>query len=453
MKVALIGDVHGNYPALMAVLDHAESHGVETIWHVGDFVGYGAFPDQVVQHLRRTGALSIIGNYDRKVLKFKRKAAKWRRTKRPEKYLAFKWAYENLSPESREYLRTLSKQMRLTVEGFRILLVHGSPTSISEHLTPRTPEKRLRKLARKADADIVICGHSHHPFVRKVGKVWFINTGSVGRPEDGDARASYAIMGLKAGNFRARHYRVAYDVARAAAAIRRQRLPEAFAQMLIQAHNLDTILPTEEVNVTLSPLGAGGPEDSRLQSVLQLGERYRYGERHAHQVMRLALRLFDDLESLHGLGAKWRFRLQCAALLHEIGWYKGYEGHHETSLRIILDTPMPTLRRKERRLIGLIARYHRGPLPQAGHKHFSRLKPGKQHKVAMAAALLRVADGLDSTRRSVVRDLGCEIQDEKVTITCTGAHRGAAEQARVLEKGDLFERIFERRLEICWQLV
>ena len=68
MSVALIGDVHANLPALEAVLDHAAGQGVDAVWNVGDFVGYGAFPDEVVRRLRREGVLSIVGNYDLKVL-------------------------------------------------------------------------------------------------------------------------------------------------------------------------------------------------------------------------------------------------------------------------------------------------------------------------------------------------------------------------------------------------
>jgi putative phosphoesterase len=244
MKVALIGDVHANLPALEAVLDHAREQGTSSIWNIGDFVGYGPFPDEVVKRLRREGAISIVGNYDLKVLKFKKKQDKWRTSKRPEKWLAFKWAYEHLSKESRMYLRSLSQELRMRVAGRRILLTHASPASNEEHLTPDTPIERLRELAAMADADLVICGHSHQPFTRQVQGVWFINTGSVGRPDDGDPRAAYATLTIEPDVFEVRHHRVAYDVARAVAAIREHGLPEAFAQMLLQGNNLDVVAKT-----------------------------------------------------------------------------------------------------------------------------------------------------------------------------------------------------------------
>ncbi|MCL4561901.1 MAG: metallophosphatase family protein [Chloroflexi bacterium] len=241
MIAALIGDVHANLPALDAVLNHAHLNGAEAIWNIGDFVGYGAFPEEVVQRLRLAGAVSIQGNYDRKVLKVKQKKDKWEKTKVPEKWLAFQWAYRNLSKESRKYLRRLPKEMRLEVEGRKILLVHGSPASQNEPLDPDTPEERFRELAVLAQADLVVCGHSHRAFIRQVGSTWFVNTGSVGRPDDGDPRACYALLHLEPGEQEIRHYRIEYDVEKAAAAIFANHLPEDFAAMIRRGVNLDTI--------------------------------------------------------------------------------------------------------------------------------------------------------------------------------------------------------------------
>ncbi|MBN1177731.1 MAG: metallophosphoesterase family protein [Anaerolineae bacterium] len=247
MKVALIGDVHANLPALEAVMEHIQTQQVKAIWNVGDFVGYGPFPEQVVRLLRKDErVLSIIGNYDASVIKFKKNKDQWRGTKHPLKYLAFEWAHDALSKKSRKYLRFLSHEMRMQVKGRRILLTHGSPESEKEHLTPDTPDKRLRELAKLAQADVVVVGHSHRHFVRQAAGVWFINTGSVGRPDDGDPRACYAILDITAEALSVVHHRVAYDVERTAAAVREHGLPEAFAQMFLQGRDLDTVLAALE---------------------------------------------------------------------------------------------------------------------------------------------------------------------------------------------------------------
>jgi len=231
MIIACIGDVHGNLPALEAVLSHAQDHGALAIWNIGDFVGYGPFPDEVVQRLRDEGALSIRGNYDRKTLQVLEKQKKWLKTKSPEKLLAFQWAYEHLSPQSREYLAALPEQIRLFMKGWNVLLVHGSPADPDEHLSPSTPESRFNDLNKVAQADLVICGHSHRSFLRQVGSTWYINTGAVGRPDDGDPRAEYALLRLEPGSRQVAHYRVEYDVDRVVMEIRRCQLPETFAQM------------------------------------------------------------------------------------------------------------------------------------------------------------------------------------------------------------------------------
>ncbi len=243
MKVALIGDVHGNLPALEAVLADADARGCEALWNIGDFVGYGPFPDECVRLLAERADVSIVGNYDQKALKFPRKRKKWRKSKRREKWEAFQFAYERLSERSRKFLAGLPEQVRLEAAGHRVLLCHGSPADPSEHLWPETPEARLRELAALADADLVVCGHSHQAFVRAVGGVTFVNTGTVGRPDDGDPRACYAVAELRPGRLRVVHQRVAYDVARAAAAVRAAGLPEAFARMLVEGRSLDALDP------------------------------------------------------------------------------------------------------------------------------------------------------------------------------------------------------------------
>ncbi|MBN1953840.1 MAG: metallophosphoesterase family protein [Anaerolineae bacterium] len=242
MRVALIGDVHANLPALEAVLAHASERGSTAIWNVGDIVGYGAFPDEVVGLLRERDALSIVGNFDLKVLQFKKKKEKWEKKKPRPLYIAFEWTYDNLSKKNRKYLRFLSQELRLKVKGQRILLTHGSPASNEEKITDETPQERLLKLAKIAGADVILCGHSHRPVVREADDARFVNPGSVGRPDDGDPRASYALLEIKAGQVAVRHYRLEYDVERAAAAIRERGLPEIFAQMILQGQSLEALL-------------------------------------------------------------------------------------------------------------------------------------------------------------------------------------------------------------------
>ena len=446
MKIALIGDVHANLPALEAVLAHAREQAVESIWNVGDFVGYGAFPDEVVQRLREVKAVSILGNYDLKVLNLDRVKAK-----RAEKRMAFQWAYDHLSPANRDYLRGLPQELRLEAESRRVLLTHGSPASIEEHLTPATSVERLRELAQLACADVVICGHSHQPFRLKVADTWFINTGSVGRPDDGDPRACYAILHIGWQLFRVRHLRVAYDVERAAAAIHENGLPEAFAQMILQGRNLDEVKSAGEGS---EAQGALSPQlrDDRVKAVLQLASSCNYEAGHTHQVTHLTLQLFDELQSLHGLGEQERFWLRCAGLLHDIGWTEGQKAHHKTALRLILEEPLLLFNTRERLIVGSVARYHRKALPDESHDHYAALQPSDREIVRTLAALLRVADGLDRTHQSLVKNLACVITSKKIIVHCDVQRPAEEEQQTALDKGELFEQVLGRKLAIEWNI-
>lgn len=437
----LIGDVHANLPALKAVLEDASNRGVSEIWNVGDLTGYGAFPDDVVRRLRKENARSVAGNYDLKVLKIKEKKEEEGEEKEESQqdWNAIKWTYNNLSKKNRKYLKSLPEELRLETGGKRILLTHRSPLHGDEQIGPETPDEKLREFAHLADADVIIFGHSHHPFSRQVDGLWFINPGGAGRQDDGDPRASYAIMQINP--FEVKHYRVDYDVEKAAAAIRENGLTEVFAQMTLLGLSPDVV--AQELSKK---------NEQRLEEVQKTARSVSYNEGHSSQVTRLAMRLFDELKELHGLGAEERFWLQCAGILHDIGWIEGQKGHHKTSLRIILAEQHLPFDERERNIIGSIARYHRRKLPNKGHRHFAALRRDERQKVKALSAILRVADGLDFTQQSLVKDITSEVSSEQVIVNCVVSGEAENEQKRAMKKGDLFEKVFNRDLTISLSL-
>lgn len=188
-------------------------------------------------------------------------------------------------------------------------------------------------------------------------------------------------------------------------------------------------------------------------SVLHLASRCHYEADHTHQVTHLALQLFDALSSLHGLGREARLWLRCAGILHDIGWVEGPKAHHKTALRLILEAPLPPFEPRERLIVGSVARYHRKALPELRHEHYAALTPADREIVRVLAGLLRVADGLDRTHGSRIKNLACEIRPEKIILLCDAAHPAEEERRAALEKADLFKQVFQRELEIEWRSV
>src|SRR5713226_2873008 len=265
MKVALIGDAHGNLHALEAVLRGIRRRRVDAIWNLGDAVGYGAFPEEVVVRLRQEGALSIAGNFDLRVLDADPRDPEAGRTS-VDKWIAPVWAHENLSPSSLRYLASLPRERRLFAEGRKVLLIHGSPASNTERLEPTTSPDRLAELAAMARAELVLLGHSHMPFVRQAEGVTFVNPGGVGRSDDGDPRASYAVLDAQEGGVKVTHHRVTYDVRAAADALVGRGLPESFGRMLWEARPLDVV--QQDPNGHLP--GSSAAHARYLEEVLEL---------------------------------------------------------------------------------------------------------------------------------------------------------------------------------------
>ncbi len=243
MKIVVLSDIHGNHHALEAILHHARGQSAgDIILNLGDTTGYGPNPEQTAQRIQNPAFINILGNYDKKVLSNKHRKEGWQRVKTPEKRQMFAWTYQALSKPSRKFLSKLPEQRLAKLNGQKILLTHGSPASINEHLLPQTPDSRLAELAVTTDTDIILCGHSHQAFIRKVNGVLFINPGTVGRPDDGDPRPSYAILTLEKDKVTAELFRVPYDINAAVHAMRQTGLPEVFAQMIRQGLNFDDLV-------------------------------------------------------------------------------------------------------------------------------------------------------------------------------------------------------------------
>jgi diadenosine tetraphosphatase ApaH/serine/threonine PP2A family protein phosphatase len=355
------------------------------------------------------------------------------------------FAKKELAKSCESYLLSLPHEFRLEIAGKKLLMVHGSPESIEEHLYHDTPVERLKTLADAAKADVVIVGHSHEQFCREVNGVSFINPGSVGRPDDSNPQAAYAMMGLVPLNVEL--VRLDYDVAAAADALRKKKLPESFAQMLLRGVALDTI--TEEDNARKDALLRNCKE--MVKNSQRISKKYWEDTEHCEQVRKVALNFFDSLVSLQKMGKRERCWLECAAILHDIGLSEGISGHHKKSMRLILnDTELP-FTSEERRIVASIARYHRRGFPKPKHSNLATLNRATARKIARLSSLLRIADSLDVSHQSVVKNANFKVGSKKVTVECLVHSNPILEEQAFNKKKDLFENIFKKKLVLVWK--
>ena len=191
-------------------------------------------------------------------------------------------------------------------------------------------------------------------------------------------------------------------------------------------------------------------QQNGLKTAVRLSQTCDYEASHSHQVTRLALLLFDELEPLHHLGLEQRYWLECGGILHDIGWIEGWHNHHKTALRIILTTPLLPFNNKERLIIGSIARYHRKALPTLSHDHFASLEPDDRKVVCILSACLRLADGLDHSHQSRVKDISCKIKTRKIVVVCEVASKSEEEALAAQQRADLMASVFQRGVVIEW---
>ena len=234
-EIAVFGDSHGNLPALEAVWADMAMRGLERRFCLGDLVGYGVQPNEVVAHIRAHSVPTLMGNYDQGVGHDSTDCGCAYRT--PEARAlgqrSIAWTNAAVTDDHKRYLRNLPMTMSLQLGRLTILLVHGSPRRINEYLYEERPESSLLRLFAQSGADIIVCGHTHLPYDRALpGGKRLLNAGSVGKPKDNDPRACYLRLAVDGAVASAEFIRVAYDVAAAAAAIEATTMPHEFAALL-----------------------------------------------------------------------------------------------------------------------------------------------------------------------------------------------------------------------------
>lgn len=266
MRIALFSDIHANLPALEAVLADINHRQPDAIYCLGDLVGYNAWPNEVINTIRRRGIPCIAGNYDYGIGRSSSDCGCAYKTDEEKAMgaVSIRYTNEQVGPNERAYLRTLPAHIRLEFQmqndpehlwaqhqPLSLLLVHGSPRRINEYLFEDRGDRSLGRVLEGANTDIMCFGHTHKPYYKAIrteteGEPYVrhaINIGSVGKPKDGDPRACYLMLTIgetakpgSPGGISVEFIRVAYEIERAALAVFQTELPNAYGEMLRKAY-------------------------------------------------------------------------------------------------------------------------------------------------------------------------------------------------------------------------
>lgn len=234
---AVITDIHGNLPALQAVLALIEELGIESVFCGGDLVGYGPHPNEVCGLIAEREIPTIYGNYDYAIARDEEDCGCAYVTQHDRELgqLSVAWTLAHTSREAKDFMRGLPFDLHFPVGSADVHLIHGSPRKVNEYLFEDKPARLYERLAAAESHGVLVFGHTHKPWIHEYGGVLFVNCGSVGKPKDGDPRAAFAVLTATGASVDARIERVAYDAEIVAGEVRDAGLPGEYADKLLTA--------------------------------------------------------------------------------------------------------------------------------------------------------------------------------------------------------------------------
>jgi predicted phosphodiesterase len=235
-RIAALSDIHGNLPALEAVLaDIVAQSTPDAVWVLGDLAVFFPWPAETLARLRAVPNVFFLrGNTDRLITTGVRPAMPVRSREEWERMghaLAvrdanFQWTVERLSYAEYQFLAALPPEIQTNVPGYGLVMaVHAAPGDDEARLLPHTPDEDVRPYLAGVSARVLLGGHTHYPADRMVDGVRLVNDGSAGLPFDGDNRPSYVLLDFEDGECRATLRRVAYDIEVVAEELERARHP------------------------------------------------------------------------------------------------------------------------------------------------------------------------------------------------------------------------------------
>jgi predicted phosphodiesterase len=263
-KLAIISCIHGNMEALETVFDDIRSQGIEKMICLGDLVGYGPYPNEVVRFIERHNIMTVLGCWDEGIANENPSCGCSYISEEEGALgaLAFQWTKQAVNAKTQKFLKQLPFGVKRDLLCGDTLFVHGSPRNTSEYLMDSTHELILFERAASGDCEILVCGHTHVPFVKEVSGTLkvstkesapgissegasreislspklIINAGSVGEPRHGGKESTYVVLdsGDRSVSIRA----VQYDVNKTVSAMKKKSVPDLLIERMKAAQEL-----------------------------------------------------------------------------------------------------------------------------------------------------------------------------------------------------------------------
>lgn len=191
-RVAVLADIHGNMPALEAVIDDLEAQQIDEVLVGGDLVGRGPQGSRVIQRIDELGWPSVRGNHEDYLLTFRRGEVPpdWLEA---DEWSASRWMAADLTDDDVRYMEALPFSLR-SQSLHQIHLVHASPRSNNDGIGPWTSERSMKRHFDSVAESVLVCAHTHRPLHQQLADGHVVNVGSVGLPFNGDRRAQYVVF-------------------------------------------------------------------------------------------------------------------------------------------------------------------------------------------------------------------------------------------------------------------
>lgn len=240
LRIAIVSDIHGNLPALQAVLNDLTRVRPDRVYVNGDVVNRGPQSKECLDRVRALGWPVVFGNHEEYVLKFRHGA--WGEDGHSPFWLPVRrLAEDELTADDIAYLERLPHSRVIALPGLPpIRLVHGSMRALNEGLGPWLDDDELLAAVDGAPEPVIIGAHTHRTFERRVDARWIINCGAVGMPYNGDPAAQYLLLTATDGEWQAQFRAVPYDRSPVYAAWARTGYLELSVSARLMVYELET---------------------------------------------------------------------------------------------------------------------------------------------------------------------------------------------------------------------